>query len=73
MPAGGLTGGLEAPHAAAKVTHKSVESSRGVTTLTVGLTTAHQPRRVGAPHDATTPDRRRLHALVSAQGEAAEP
>ena len=41
--------------------------------LSVRLTTAHQPRRSDAPHDATTPDRRRLHALVSALGGAAEP
>jgi hypothetical protein len=27
-------------------------------------TTAHQPRRASVPNDATTPGRRRLHALV---------
>ncbi len=37
---------------------------RSASVVRVCLTTAHQPRRSAAPHDATTPGRRRLHALV---------
>ena len=54
-------------HAVVEERHndRSCPHARKTGLFVVRLTTAHQPRRSDAPHDATTLDRRRLHALVS--------